>query len=64
MMPCFGEVDHALDLRGCPFLFGKSSHERVIAHAAITALGGKPCVPSARDALRRPPPLNELLGPP
>ena len=59
---CFGEVDHALDLRGCLFLVGKGSYERAIANTAILGLRRKPSVPRARDALRRPPPRHELLS--
>jgi len=56
-----GEVDHALDIRGCPFLVGKGSHEYPVADGGIVAIGREPGVPSTRDPLRRPPPLLKLL---
>jgi hypothetical protein len=56
-----GEVDHALDLRGCPFLVGKGSHEYPVADGAILTIGREPGVPSTCDPLRRPPPLLKLL---
>ena len=55
-----GEVDRLFDLRGCPFLVGKSSHEDAVAQGTIAAFGGQPGVPRARDPLRRPPPLLHL----
>jgi hypothetical protein len=57
-----GEVDHPCDLRGCPFLVGKGSREGAVPRAAIAARGGRPCVPRARDSLRRPAPLPKLLS--
>ena len=60
--PDFGEADHALDLHGRAFLVREGNYERAIAGAAIARFGGKPGVPCARDALRRPPPVHHLLG--
>ena len=57
-----GEFDHPLDLRGCPFLLAKGSHEGAVARGAIAALGGQPRVPRARDPLRRAPPVLQLLS--
>ena len=57
---CSREPDHALDLRGCPFLVCKRSYERPVADGAIVAIGREPGVPRPRDPLRRPPTLLEL----
>jgi hypothetical protein len=57
-----GEVDQPRDLRGCPFLVGKGSHEDAVPDRAIAAVGREPGVPRARDPLRRPPPVLKLMS--